>query len=323
MKLIIQVPCLNEEKTLPITIDHFPKDIEGIDKIEVLIVNDGSTDRTVSVARECGVDHIVNFSQQRGLAEAFMAGLDACLSLGADIIVNTDADNQYYGPDIEKLVQPILESEADIVVGDRETDKIAHFSFIKKKLQKIGSWLVRRLSHTDIPDATSGFRAFSREAALRLNITTKFSYTTETLIQAGQKGLSVISVPVKTNEKLRESRLFSNMFTFLKKSGGTIVRVYSTHEPLKVFFMVGGIIFFIGTVFGIRYLYFAFLGEGRYHVQSVILSSTLMILGFILFFIGLVADLISTNRKLIENMMYRVKKMEIEKDNKNDDKDVN
>ena len=178
MKLIIQVPCLNEEKTLPITIDHFPKDIEGIDKIEVLIVNDGSTDRTVSVARECGVDHIVNFSQQRGLAEAFMAGLDACLSLGADIIVNTDADNQYYGPDIEKLVQPILESEADIVVGDRETDKIAHFSFIKKKLQKIGSWLVRRLSHTDIPDATSGFRAFSREAALRLNITTKFSYTT-------------------------------------------------------------------------------------------------------------------------------------------------
>ena len=314
MKLIIQVPCLNEENTLPITLTHLPKSIEGIDKIEVLIINDGSTDGTVAVARECNVDHIVSFSQRRGLADAFMAGLDACLRHGADIIVNTDADNQYFGPDIVKLVQPILNKEADIVVGDRETDKIAHFSFFKKKLQKIGSWLVRRLSYTDVPDATSGFRAFNREAALKLNIITKFSYTTETLIQAGQKGLKVVSVPVKTNEKLRESRLFSNMFTFLKKSGGTIVRVYSTHEPLKVFFTVGGIIFLIGIIFGIRYLYYESIGEGQGHVQSVILSSTLMILGFILFFIGLVADLISTNRKLIEDMMYRVKKLEVAKE---------
>ena len=314
MKLIIQIPCLNEEKALPITLKDLPKKIEGVDNIEVLIINDGSSDKTVEVARECGVNHIVSFSQRRGLAEAFMTGLDACLKHGADIIVNTDADNQYYGPDIEKLIQPILAKEADIVVGDRETDKIAHFSFFKKKLQKIGSWIVRRLSNTNVPDATSGFRAFSREAALRLNIITKFSYTTETLIQAGQKGLSVISIPVRTNAKLRESRLFSNMFTFLKKSGGTIIRVYATHEPLKVFFVVGGIIFFIGIIFGIRYLYFMFLGQGTGHIQSVILSSTMMILGFILFFIGLVADLISTNRKLIENMMYRVKKLEIEKE---------
>ena len=300
MKLIIQIPCLNEEKALPITLKHIPKKIIGVDNIEVLIINDGSSDRTVEVARECGVNHIVSFSQRRGLAEAFMAGLDACLKHGADIIVNTDADNQYYGPDIEKLIQPILAKEADIVVGDRETDKIAHFSFIKKGLQKLGSWLVHKLSNTNIPDATSGFRAFSKEAALRMDIITKFSYTVETLIQAGKKDLKVTSVPIRTNEKLRESRLFSSMFIFLRKSGSTIIRVYATHEPLKVFFSVGGIIFFIGVIFGIRYLYFMFLGEGGGHVQSVILSSTLMILGFILFFIGLVADLISTNRKLIE-----------------------
>jgi len=313
MKLVIQIPCLNEEKTLPITLKYLPKKLEGIDNIEVLIINDGSTDRTVEVARECRVDHIVNYCQRRGLAEAFMAGLDACLKRGADIIVNTDADNQYYGPDIEKLIQPILKKEADIVVGNRETDKISHFSFIKKKFQKLGSWLVRRISHTNIPDATSGFRAFSRDAALRIDVITKFSYTVETLIQAGKKDLKVASVPVRTNEKLRESRLFSSVFDFLKKSGATIVRVYATHEPLKVFFRIGGTIFFIGVIFGIRYLYFIFLGQGAGHVQSVILSSTLMILGFILFFIGLVADLISTNRKLIEKMIYRLKKLEMEK----------
>lgn len=317
MKLIIQIPCLNEEKTLPITLKYLPKKIESIDNIEILIINDGSTDRTLEVARECGVDHVVSYCQRRGLAEAFMAGLDACLKRGADIIVNTDADNQYYGPDIEKLIQPILKKEADIVVGNRETDKISHFSFTKKKFHKIGSWLVRRISHINIPDATSGFRAFSREAALRMDVITKFSYTVETLIQAGKKDLKVTSVPVRTNEKLRESRLFSGMFDFLKKSGATILRVYATHEPLKVFFRIGGTIFFIGIIFGIRYLYFFFLGQGAGHVQSVILSSTLMILGFILFFIGLVADLISTNRKLIEKMMYRIKKLEM--DNKKTD----
>ncbi len=312
MKLIIQIPCLNEERTLPITLKYLPKKIEGVDNIEVLIINDGSTDRTVEVARKCGVNHVVNYCQRRGLAEAFMAGLDVCLELGADIIVNTDADNQYYGPDIEKLIQPILKKEADIVVGNRETDKISHFSSIKKKFHRLGSWLVRKISHTNIPDATSGFRAFSRDAALRIDVTTKFSYTVETLIQAGKKDLKVASVPIRTNEKLRESRLFSSMFDFLKKSGATIVRVYATHEPLKVFFRIGGTIFFIGVIFGIRYLYFLFLGQGAGHVQSVILASTLMILGFILFFIGLVADLISTNRKLIEKMMYRIKKLEMD-----------
>jgi glycosyltransferase involved in cell wall biosynthesis len=311
MKLIVQIPCLNEEKTLPLTVRDIPRRIDGVDEVEILVIDDGSTDRTLEVAQEIGVDHIIRFEKNQGLAKAYMAGVDACLRLGADIIVNTDGDNQYKGEDIPKLIKLILEGRADIVIGDRETDTIEHFSFIKKKLQKIGSWLIRQLSGTEVPDATSSFRAMTKEAALKLNIISDFSYTLEAIIQAAKKKLAIKSVPIRTNEKLREPRLYSTTFVFLRKSASTMIRTYATYESLRVFFTVGGIVLLAGITLGLRFLYFFFTGRGAGHVQSVILASMLILLGFFLGMIGLLADLVSTNRKLIEDISFKVKNLEL------------
>ena len=311
MKLIIQIPCLNEEKTLPVTLKEIPRKIDGVDEVELLVIDDGSTDNTIKVARENGVQHIVRFTNNKGLAEAFNAGLDACLKLGADIIVNTDGDNQYSGEDIKKLIQPIIDGEADIVIGDRQVNGIKHFSYAKRKLQILGSWVVKHVSNTNVPDATSGFRALSREAALRMNVVTRFSYTLETIIQAGKKNLAVSHIPIRTNEKLRDSRLFRSIPGYIKRSILTIFRIYTMYEPLKMFFRIGGIIFGAGLIISLRFLYFYLTGQGGGHIQSLILATILFIIGFQTMMIGLVADLIGGNRRLIEDTLYRVKKIEL------------
>ncbi len=312
MKLIIQIPCLNEEKTLPITVGDIPRSIPGIDEVEILIIDDGSTDRTVEVAKECGVNHIVKIPQTKGLANGFKAGIDACLRLGADIIVNTDGDNQYKGQDIPKLIQPILEQKAEMIIGNRQIDTIDHFSDTKKFLQKFGSWVVRLASATDVPDTTSGFRAYSREAALKINVLSEFTYTLETIIQAGQKNITVSHVPIGTNEKLRESRLFKSIRDYISRSIVTIVRIYTMYRPLKVFMRLGAIIFGLGFLLGLRYLYFMFTGSGGGHIQSLILTTILIVMGFQIWVFGLLADLISANRKLNEETLYRVRKLELD-----------
>ncbi len=310
MKLFIQIPCYNEETTLPYTLADLPREIDGIDTIEILIINDGSTDNTVKVAREHGVSYVVSFPQNKGLAKVFNAGIDACLKLGADIIVNTDADNQYCGQDIEKLIRPIMNGDAEIVIGDRNTGEIEHFSWSKKKLQRFGSWVVRHLSDTDIPDATSGFRAFSREAALQINVVTRFTYTLETIIQAGKKNLVVTHVPIRTNEKLRESKLFSSNWQYIKRSVSTILRIYTMYEPFKMFTYIGGGFFLAGFIIGLRFLFYYFFVSGAGHIQSLILAAVLLIVGFQIFVIGLLADIIGSNRQLIENILYRIRKIE-------------
>lgn len=314
MKLIVQIPCLNEESTLPITIKDIPRQIEGIDEIEILIIDDGSTDRTVEIAKKLGVDHIVCFPKNKGLAAAFKAGIDACLKLKADIIVNTDADNQYYGGDIPKLIVPILEGKADMVIGDRETQNIPHFSPIKKKLQKIGSWVVNKAAKIDVPDTTSGFRAYTKDAALRLNVVSEFSYTLETIIQAGRQKIATTHVPIRTNGILRESRLFKGIRNYIKRSVNTIIRIYTMYRPFKVFLSLGLLMLLTGALIDLRYLYFIISGDGQGHIQSLILGSTFIIGGFQMAVIGLVADLISNNRKLLEETLYRVKKIELEAD---------
>ncbi len=311
MKLIIQIPCLNEEETLPKTIGSLPKAIAGVDEIETLIIDDGSTDRTVEVARELGVNHIVRHTNNKGLAEAFMSGIDACLKLNADIIVNTDGDNQYRGEDIAPLIQPILEGKADMVVGDRQVNGIPHFSPLKKRLQTLGSWVVRHVSDTEVPDTTSGFRAFSREAALRMNVVSRFTYTLETIIQAGKSNVAITHVPVGTNPKLRESRLFRSIPGYLKRSAATIFRIYTMYEPLKTFSLIGAAVFGVGFLISLRFVYYYLTGNGGGHIQSLILSAVLMLIGFQVGMIGLLADLIRANRRLIEDVQYRVKKMEI------------
>ncbi|MDI6793011.1 MAG: glycosyltransferase family 2 protein [bacterium] len=312
MKLIVQIPCLNEEETLPATVRDIPRDIPGVDKVELLVIDDGSRDRTVEVAREVGVEHVISFSRNRGLAKTFAAGIDTCLKLGADIIVNTDGDNQYCGQDIPELIQPILKREADIVVGDREIEKIAHFSFLKKKLQKFGSWVVRRVSYTNLPDTTSGFRAFSREAALKMNVISPFTYTLETIIQAGHKGMAVTHVPIRTNEKLRESRLFTSIRNYVIKSTISIIRTHTMYQALRVFFSIGFLVFMAGFLLGVRFLYFFFTDQNPGgHIQSLILMSVLLMTGFQVMLIGLLADVISANRKLIEDTLYRVKGIEL------------
>jgi len=312
MKLIIQIPCYNEENTLAQTYHDLPKYIEGIDSIEYLVINDGSTDHTDEVARVLGFHHIVSFKNNKGLAQGFVAGLDACLHLGADIIVNTDADNQYNGADIEKLVKPILDNKADIVIGERPIDDTEHFSFLKKKLQRIGSQVVRIASGTNIPDAPSGFRAFSREAALRINVTNTFTYTLETIIQAGNNNMAITSVPVRTNPETRKSRLFNSMWGYIKRSASVIVRSYVMYRPLKVLGTVGVLMFLLGALIGIRFLAFWLIGNGNGHIQSLILASLLMMLGVQTFISGVLADIISANRKLIEDVQYRIRKMDVD-----------
>ncbi len=310
MKLIIQIPCYNEEQTLPVTLRALPRRLRGVDRIEVVVIDDGSSDGTVRAAADGKAAHVVRFKNHRGLADAFSAGLDACVRLGADIIVNTDADNQYAAADIQSLIDPILSGEADMVIGDRRVETIRHFSFIKKRLQKWGSWTVRRLSGTDIPDVTSGFRAMSREAAMRLNILSRFTYTLETVIQAGKKNMAVTHVPVRTNAQTRPSRLFSNIGSYLKRSVTTMIRIYALYEPLKIFLSIGGAVFGLGFLLGLRFLWYYFTGSGTGHIQSLILAAVLMIVGFQVAMIGLLSDLIASNRRLIEDMLYRMKKLE-------------
>jgi glycosyltransferase involved in cell wall biosynthesis len=310
MKLIIQIPCYNEEETLELAYNDLPRHIDGIDTIEYLIINDGSKDRTVQRARELGFHHIVSFKRNKGLAKGFMAGIDACLHLGADIIVNTDADNQYCGADIEKIVRPILDEKADIVIGERPIDKTEHFSWKKKKFQHIGSWVVRVASGTDIPDAPSGFRAYSREAALRLNVVNEYTYTLETIIQAGNNKTAMTSVPIRTNPETRPSRLFSSMWRYMKRSSTVITRSFVMYKPLKFFMTIGFVLLLFGAVLGIRFLVLMAMGEGGGHIQSLILTAILVMMGFQTMTIGLLGDTISANRKLLEDVQYRVRKME-------------
>ena len=310
MKLIIQIPCYNEEETLPQTVRDLPREIEGVDCVEVLIIDDGSTDRTVDVAKSLGVDHIVRHKCNRGLARTFRTGIDACLRLGADIIVNTDGDNQYCGADIPKLIRPILEGRADMVVGDRQTSQVPHFSRSKKFLQYVGSAVVRKLSETDVPDTVSGFRAFSREAAMNLNIVSPFSYTIETIIQAGKKHMAIASVPIRTNPKTRESRLFKSIPSFIRNSVATMVRMYAMYQPLRVFTYIALVLGLLGSLPIVRFLYYYFTGDGSGHIQSLLLGSVLLLMGFGAAMLGLVADLISFNRQLIEMGLERIRRLE-------------
>ncbi len=310
MKLIIQIPCFNEAQTLETALNALPKSIDGIDRIEYLVINDGSFDKTVDVARRWGVDYIVSFRSNRGLAKGFMAGLDACLRNGADIIVNTDADNQYEGADIAKLVRPILEGRSDIVIGARPIDAIEDFSPLKKKLQHLGSFIVRQASRTDIPDAPSGFRAYSREAAMRLNVTNEYTYTLETIIQAGRMRLAMDAVSVRTNGEIRPSRLMNSMMGYIKKSVFTIGHVLLLYKPFKFFVTLGSLIFLCGTAVGVRFLVFYFHGVGSGHIQSLILAAVLLLLGFQTVIVGLLADIIASNRKILEDVQYHVRRMD-------------
>ena len=310
MKLIIQIPCFNEEETLPGVIADLPKKIEAIDQIEYLIINDSSTDRTAEVARELGVHHIVNFKRNKGLAKVFAVGLDACLYLGADIIVNTDGDNQYNGADVEKLIQPILDGKADIVIGERPIDSIEHFSKGKKILQHLGSWVVSYASDTNLPDTTSGFRALSREAALRTNVINEFTYTLETIIQAGHQKTAIVTVPIRTNPKTRESRLFKGIGNYLKRSLPVIIRSFMMYKPLKFFMVIGFLLLIPSFLIGIRFLYYYFRGSGGGHIQSLILAAILSFASFQTIILGLIADIIAANRKLIEDVQYRIRSFE-------------
>lgn len=310
MKLIVQIPCFNEEETLRQTVAEIPRVISGFDEVEILVVDDGSTDSTRLVAEEAGVDYIVRHKLRCGLARAFRTGIDSCLSFGADVIVNTDGDNQYPGADIPKLCAPILSGAADIVVGDRQTDDLEHFSPLKKRFQRLGSGVVRALSNTEVKDAVSGFRALSRDAALQMNIVSSFSYTVEMIIQAGKKHLAIESVPVGARKTARASRLFESIPRFIGDQLTTIVRMYSMFRPMRVFFYIGLVLSVIGAIPMIRFIYFFMIGEGGGHVQSLVLGGILFMMGFVTFMIGLLADLISFNRQLMEMTLERVKTLE-------------
>ncbi|MFI3214125.1 MAG: glycosyltransferase family 2 protein [Eubacteriales bacterium] len=314
MKLIIQIPCYNEAETLEIALNDLPREIEGIETIEYLVINDGSKDNTVEVAKNWGVHHIINFKQNRGLAKGFMAGLDGCLREGADIIVNTDADNQYAGADIEKLVRPILEGQADIVIGERPIDETEHFSFLKKKLQRLGSFVVREASNTNIPDAPSGFRAFSREAAMRINVINDYTYTLETIVQAGRERIPMMSIPIRTNPELRESRLFKSTWGYIKKSMLTILRAYMMYKPLMCFSILSIFPLLFGFGIGMRFVIYYLHGSGSGRIQSLILACTLIIIGFLTFMIGLLADVLAGNRKIIADAQYHARRLEYDKD---------
>ena len=303
MKLIIQIPCFNEETSLPIALARLPREVAGVDTVEWLIIDDGSSDRTREVAREHGVDHIVGFANNRGLAKGFMLGLHACIERGADIIVNTDADDQYNADDIPALIKPILEGKADIVVGERPISSIAHFSPVKKFLQKLGSWVMGKVSGTTVKDAPSGFRAMSRDAASRLNVFSNYTYTLETLIQAGQKNMSVMSVPVRVNRDLRPSRLVRSIFSYVTRSIATMVRIAVVYRPFRFFLTVASVFMGLGLAFGLRFLYFYVNGDGGGHVQSVVLATTLVLIGVQTVLLAFVADLQSVNRRLLEELL--------------------
>lgn len=305
MKLIIQIPCYNEAETLAASLTSLPRQVPGFDVVEWLIIDDGSSDDTVAVATNNGVDHVIRHTRNQGLARAFMTGLDACLRLGADVIVNTDADNQYNADDIPVLVQPVLEHRAEIVVGARPIQAIEHFSPVKKALQKLGSWVVRIASKTDIRDAPSGFRAMSRNAAQRLMVFNDYTYTLETIIQAGQKNMAVASVPVRVNEDLRPSRLVKSTSSYVKRSIVTIVRIFVIYRPFRFFGTIGSALFVIGFLLGLRFLWKYLAGEGEGHVQSIILASLLMGMGFQTLLIAFVADLLAANRALLEDIRYK------------------
>jgi glycosyltransferase involved in cell wall biosynthesis len=312
VKLIIQIPCFNEEHNLGETLAALPRHVPGFDSVETLVVDDGSTDGTANVARVAGVTYLLRFPVNLGLARAFSAGLDAALKLGADVIVNTDADNQYRGADVTRLVEPILAGQADMVIGDRAPYRVPHFGRLKRILQRLGSWVVRQLSGTTVPDAASGFRAFSRRAALRLNVFTKFTYTLETIVQAGKKGIPIAHVAIATNPERRPSRLFGRLSTYIKHSAATLVRIYALYEPLKVFWWLGMLFIGGGLLIGLRFVGDYFSGQrGVGHVQSLILAAVLIIVGCQTLLIGLVADLIGSARSLIEDTLFRVRVMEL------------
>ena len=312
MKLIIQIPCYNEEASLPITLNALPKQISGIDEIEILVIDDGSTDKTVEVAKANGVQHIVSMPHNCGLAKAFVAGINGALAQGADIIVNTDADNQYCADDIEKLVRPILNKEADIVIGTRPVSNISHFSLLKKALQKLGSWVMRRISSTQVEDAPSGFRAFSRAAALQINIFDNYTYTLETIIQARAKGLQLVCVPINVNPDLRKSKLVRNMFDYIKRSVFTMLRMFIIYRPFRFFSILASLFFISGLLIGLRFLYFYIFSHGSGHIQSLILAAILIITSVQIGVIAILSELFSINRKLLEDIQRRIKLQDLQ-----------
>jgi glycosyltransferase involved in cell wall biosynthesis len=309
MKLIIQIPCYNEEKTLPATLTDLPRSLDGVDTVEWLVIDDGSQDSTVEIAKLHGVDHIVRHPRNLGLARAFSTGLDTCLQLGADIIVNTDADKQYHAGDIPALIAPVLAGQADIVVGARPVGSIQHFSPTKKVLEKFGSWVVRMISNTDIPDAPSGFRAVSRTAAQQLVVFNDYTYTLETIIQAGQKKMAITWVPIRVNEDLRPSRLVKSIPSYIKRNMITIIRIFVVYKPFFFFGSIGSILFGTGVLIGLRFLWFFVNGQGQGHIQSLIFAGVLLGMGFQTFLIAFIADLLAANRKLLEDMRYGMRKM--------------
>jgi glycosyltransferase involved in cell wall biosynthesis len=312
MKLIIQIPCWNEERQLPLTLGHLPRQVPGFDVVEWLVVDDGSTDRTIEVAREQGVDHIVRLTNNKGLAAGFQAGLDACLKLGADVVVNTDADNQYDANDIPKLVAPIVAGDADMVVGDRQVMEVEHFSPLKKRLQRLGSEVVRRASGTDVPDTTSGFRAYNREAAIQMAVVSKFTYTLETIIQAGKLLVAIDHVPIRTNEKTRESRLFPSMWSYVRRNAVSIFRIYSQYEPLRIFMSIAAVIALVAIIVWGRWAYFAiFEGDSAGHVQSLILGAVLFNAAMVLAALGVLGDILAAQRTMTQRVYERVRRIEL------------
>jgi glycosyltransferase involved in cell wall biosynthesis len=311
MKLIIQIPCKDEAEQLPATLADLPRELPGFERVEWLVIDDGSTDATIAVARQHGVDHIVKLTNNKGLALAFQAGLDACLKLGADVIVNTDADNQYHGGDVAKLVEPIVDGRADMVVGDREVGSIEHFSALKILLQRLGSWVVRRASATSVPDTTSGFRAYNREAALQMMVVSKFTYTLETIIQAGKLLVAVDHVPVRTNPKTRESRLFPSMGAYVRRNAVSIFRIYSQYEPLRVFWGAAAFVGLIALIVWGRFSYFYLAGGGKGHVQSLILGAVLFNAAVVLAALGVIGDLLSAQRVMTQRTFERVRRIEL------------